>query len=164
MQAADYFVTKTGSVPRLTHTNFAAWSNAIKYVLIGTDCWTIVNGEEVAPLDVDHYKEFSKRANRAVSLIYGSITPALQAYVGGITDAALMWTKLCATMDIVQNESGSTFMHDKFHHESFLPQDTIDQYISRILTYQERLANIRQKLSDDDVITKLLTALPPPII
>ena len=111
-------------------------------------------------MDVDDYKEFSKRANRAVSLIYGSITPALQAYVGGITDAALMWTKLCATMDIVQNE-GSTFMRDKFHYETFLPQDTIDQYISRILTYQERLANIRQKLSDDDVITKLLTALPP---
>jgi len=63
-------------------------------------------------------------------------------------------------MDIVQNESESTFMRDKFYHETFLPQDTIDQYISRILTYQERLVNTRQKLSDD-VVTKLLTALPP---
>jgi len=63
-------------------------------------------------------------------------------------------------MDIVQNESGSTFMRDKFHHEVFNQQDTIDQYIGQILSYQDRLANTSQKLSNEDVITKLLTGLP----
>ena len=67
---------------------------------------------------------------------------------------------ICKTMDIVQNESGSTFMRDKFHHEVFNPQDTIDQYIGRILSYQDRLANTSQKLSNEDFITKLLTGLP----
>ncbi|RPB23703.1 hypothetical protein L211DRAFT_215889 [Terfezia boudieri ATCC MYA-4762] len=49
---------------------------------------------------------------------------------------------------IVQNKSGSSYMRDKFHHESFSPNDTIDLYISRILLYQERLANTRKKLDN----------------
>jgi len=63
-------------------------------------------------------------------------------------------------VDIVQNESGSTFMRDKFHHEVFSPQDSIDQYIGRILSHQDHLANISQKLSDEDIITRLLISLP----
>jgi len=64
------------------------------------------------------------------------------------------------TMDIIQNKSSSTFMRDKFHHEIFSPQDSIDQYIGRILSSQDRLANTSQKLSDEDIITKLLAGLP----
>lgn len=48
-------------------------------------------------------------------------------------------------------------LRDKFHHDSL--NDTIDLCISHILSYQERLANTRQRLPDEDVITKLLTAL-----
>ena len=44
----DYLVTKSGIIPRLTHSNFAAWSNAIKYILIGNDTWNIVDGTEEA--------------------------------------------------------------------------------------------------------------------
>ena len=95
------------------------------------DCWDMVNGTTNPPVH-DHeelFQDYSKRGNKAVSLIYGSITPGIQAYVSGITNPTLMWTKLCKTMGIVQNESGSTFMRDQFHHESFSAQDTIDQYI-----------------------------------
>jgi len=58
------------------------------------------------------------------------------------------------------SESGSTSMGDKLHHEVFSPQHSIDQYIGRILSYQDRLANTSQKLSDEDIITKLLTGFP----
>ena len=71
-----------------------------------------------------------------------------------------MWTTLQNRMDIVQNESGSTHMRDKFHHEKYRPEDTIDQYIGRLLTYQERLVGTKQGLTDEDIITKLLTGLP----
>jgi len=158
---SDYFVTKAGSIPRLTHTNFAVWSNAIKYALIGTNTWDIVTGVEDVPQDGNvEYKEYYKRSNKAISILYGSITPSIQAYVAGVVDPAEMWSTICKTMDIVQNESGSTFMRDKFHHEVFNAQDTIDQYIGRILPYQDPLANTAQKLSNEDVITKLLTGLP----
>ncbi|RPB26433.1 hypothetical protein L211DRAFT_847084 [Terfezia boudieri ATCC MYA-4762] len=43
---------KVGTVPRLTHGNFAAWSNAIKYVLIGMNCWDTVRD----------LKKYTKRA------------------------------------------------------------------------------------------------------
>ena len=48
-------------------------------------------------------------------------------------------------------------MRDSFHHESFSSQDTIDQYIGRILSYQDRFATTKQKLSNEDIATKLLT-------
>ncbi|RPB28996.1 hypothetical protein L211DRAFT_845024 [Terfezia boudieri ATCC MYA-4762] len=40
-------ILPSGTVLRLTHGNFAAWSNAIKYILIGMDCWNIVLGTEL---------------------------------------------------------------------------------------------------------------------
>ena len=63
-------------------------------------------------------------------------------------------------MDIVQNESGSNYLRDKFHHETFNANNTMDLYIGRILSYQERLAGTKQELTDEDITTKLLTALP----
>ena len=50
---SDYFITKAGSIPRLTHTNFAVWSNSVEYVLIGTNTWDIVTGIEDVPQDGD---------------------------------------------------------------------------------------------------------------
>ncbi|RPB20955.1 hypothetical protein L211DRAFT_851844 [Terfezia boudieri ATCC MYA-4762] len=89
-----YYVTKVGTVPRLTHGNLAAWSNAIKNILIGMDCWNIVLGTEKPPevSKDDEEKKYTKRANKAVSDIYGSISPAIQVYVSGLTDAIEMWT------------------------------------------------------------------------
>ena len=54
----------------------------------------------------------------------------------------LMWSKVCKTMDMAFG-STSTIMQGKFDHKSFSTQDTIDQYIDWIISYQERLANIK---------------------
>jgi len=103
MSSYRSFLSKwAGSVPRLTHSNFAAWSNAIKYVLIGTNTWDIVTGVEGAPQDGgEEYREYYKRSNQTVSILYGSITPAIQAYVAGVVDPAEMGSTICKTMDIV---------------------------------------------------------------
>ena len=63
-------------------------------------------------------------------------------------------------MDIVQNESGSNYLRDMFYHETFNANDTIDLYIGHILSYQQRLAGIKQELTNEDIRTKLLTILP----
>lgn len=49
-------------------------------------------------------------------------------------------------------------MRRKFHNETYGANDSFNSYISRTLSYQERLANTRQELSDDDVID---SSLPP---
>ena len=98
--------------------------------------------------DNNKYSEFRKWTNKVVSLLYGSVTPVIQSYIIGITDPKEMWTTLQKRMDIVQNESGSTYMRDKFHQEKYKPEDTIDQYIGRLLSYQERLVGTKQSLTD----------------
>ena len=140
---SDYMVTKSGTIPRLTHNNFAIWFNTIKYVLIGTDAWNIIIGREAEPnipavrVNVWHrneYKDYTKRANKAVSLIYGSVTPLVQAYITGIPDPRIMWTTLQEGMNIVENEWGSTYLWRKFHHELFQATDTVDSYIGRVVS------------------------------
>ena len=67
----DYYVTKAGTIPRLTHSNFAIWSNAVKYALIGNDAWNIVDASEEAPevngsqRTRDEYRKYVKRSNKA---------------------------------------------------------------------------------------------------
>ena len=51
-------------------------------------------------------------------------------------------------------------MRNRFHHETWKDSDTIDIFASRVLSYQRRLAGTRQSLSDEEIITQLLTALP----
>ena len=93
-------------------------------------------------------------------LIYGAVTPAIQAYIPTDTDPRMMWLTLQEKMDIVQYESGPSYLRDTFHQEGFKPNDTIDSYIARILEYKERLVGTKQALTDEDIITKLLTRLP----
>ena len=92
--------------------------------------------------------------------IYGSVSPALQSNIAGYTNPREMWVTLQNRMDIVQNEAGSTYMRRKFHNEIYGTSETLDQYIGRILSYQERLANTRQQLSDEDIIDQILSSLP----
>ena len=167
----DYIITKIGAkIPRLNHSNYPAWANAMRYALIGAGAWGIVNGTEYEPdvpsggaklRDCNKFKDYNKRFNKAVSFIYGAVTPEIQGYISSITDPEEMWTTLQEIMDIAQDEAGSAYLSDKFHREVFKPNDTIDSYISRVLGYQARLVETKHKLTDEDVITKLLTALPP---
>ena len=122
----------------------------MKYALIGVEAWTIVNGTELEP-DVpagaaqrnrETFERYQKRSNKAVSLIYGSVTPAIQSYINGLTDPRKMWVTLTNRMDIAQNEAGSAFIRRKFHNEIYGPGDTLTSYISRILSYQERLRRL----------------------
>ena len=111
---ADNLVTKTGIIPRLTHNNYPAWTNAIKFALIGTKGWRIVNGDEEEPevgitqRSRDAHENYQDRADKALSLIYGSVSQAIQASIAGFTNPRDMWMTLQNRMDIVQNETGST--------------------------------------------------------
>ena len=100
----DYVFTKTAKTPRLTHNNYPIWAKAMRFALIGMEAWGIVNGTAEEP-DVpgdnatlrerNEYKDYTKRHSKAVSLIYGAITPAIQAYITAeANDPALMWLTL----------------------------------------------------------------------
>ena len=73
--------------------------NATKYILTGTDSWGILSGTEVEPegngtqRSRDGHKRFHKSANKAVALIYGSLTPAIQSYVSGIAELRFVFTR-----------------------------------------------------------------------
>lgn len=137
----DNLVMKIGIIPCLTHNNYTAWTNAIKFALIGTKGWRIVNGDEEEPevgitqRSRDVYKNYQDRADKALSLIYGSVTHAIQASIVGISNPRDMWITLQNHMDIVQNKTGSTYMRWKFHNEVYGSNETLDQYIGRNLSY-----------------------------
>ena len=106
-------------------------------------------------------RDYRKRSNKAMALLHASVSSPIQSYIAGLTNPTDMWTTLQQRMDIVQNESGSNLKREMFYQETYKPTDTIDLYISRVLSYQERLANTRLQLTDDDIMTKMLSALPP---
>ena len=70
----DYLTTKNGIIPRLNHNNYPAWAKAIKFVLIGTDAWSIISGIDEEPdADAantqrarDEVRDYQKRKNKAL--------------------------------------------------------------------------------------------------
>jgi len=155
LTSADYFTTKAGTVPRLTQSNFAAWSNAIQCVLIATHCWNIVSGVERPPLDEEEFQEFSNRAHKAANFIYSSVSPSFQSYVCGVTHAPEMWRKLCKEAQI---ESGPTATHDMFHRAR---QDTTGQQMGRGPPADDCSTNAWQKRYAGIANTENSTSLRP---
>lgn len=110
--SADLYATKFGNIPRLTHGNYLALSNAIKFVLIGCKAWRIVKGEEEEPevgntvrsREID--EKYLTRADKALSTIYGSVSPALQGSIAGFATpresgqpCKLAWTLFKVKLD-----------------------------------------------------------------
>ena len=173
MPTNSNLTTKYGACPLLSPTNFSQWRNSLQYLLIGADTWDIVTGIEEQPAMAapnatvaatararDDLKDFRKRSQLALSLIFSSVSPALQSYIQGKNDPVDMWTTLVSRMDEVKNEHGATLVRQQFHSEKFKDGEAIETYVARITDYQNRLANTRQALTDDDIISKLLIGLP----
>ena len=85
-------------------------------MLMGAGAWEIVNGTELEPAPAnnarhrDDIKDFKKRSQLALAMIWSSISPGLQSYVQGKINPSDMWASLIAHMDVVKNENGATLL------------------------------------------------------
>ena len=166
---SHFFVHKNGRVPLLTTTNFKPWSVAIRHILDSVSCWEIVEGTEDAPpipgnngsaAVRERHNDYKKRKSTATSLIYSSCSPDLQGHINDIWEPTTMWETLANQADETKQRGGPINLRRQLQSEVYDGRGLISEYISRILSYRDRLAHTPQKLSKDEVIAHILIGLP----
>ena len=167
--SSQFFVHKNGRVPLLTTSNFKPWSVAIRHILDSVSCWEIVAGTERAPpipgpnatpAAREKHNDYKKRKSTGTSLIYSSCSPDLQGHVNDIFEPKVMYETLAKQADETKHRGGPINLRRQLQSETYDGKGPISEYISRILSYRDKLAHTPQKLSKDEVIANILIGLP----
>jgi hypothetical protein len=166
VSSSQFFVHKNGRVPLLTTSNYKPWSVAIRHILDSVSCWEIVEGTEQSPPNNgsaavrERYQDFKKRKSTACSLLYSSCSLDLQGHINDIWEPTTIWETLSKQADESKQRGGPINLRRQLQSETYNGEGPISAYISRILSYRDRLAHTPQKLSKDEVIAYILIGLP----
>lgn len=177
----NIFRCPQGQAPMLTSSNYPAWSKAMEFIFDAAYLWDIVQGIEKEPesdprptrssstitisdgnSDALELKiiEYRKRYKLAAARIYNSCTPSVQHYI--VTkNPAKIWKDLREALSKPRSDQVLRTLEDKFFVETFHQYDSMASYVDKLLSYQEQPATTSRALTDDDIIHRLLSGLPP---
>jgi hypothetical protein len=169
----ETYHSKYGDAPKLTTTNYHAWSKSITYILRAAQAWRIITGEELPPeaptanannTARDRYEDkrdrYNSRYDIAAATIYQSCSTTLQGYIAVDSNPQEMWQTLKDRVDNTSNNDGPTLLRERLHKERFNGEGSISTFISKVLTYREQLAHTTQALTDNEIVSHLITNLP----
>ena len=168
-KAPHFFVHKNGRVPLLTTSNYKPWSVAIRHILDSVSCWEIIDGTEQAPpvpgnngsaAARERHADYKKRKSTACSLLYSSCSIDLQGHINDIWEPTTIWETLSRQADESKQRGGPILLRRQLQFEKYTGEGPVSAYVSRILSYRDRLAHTPQKLSNDEVIVYILIGLP----
>jgi hypothetical protein len=147
MVSSQFFVHKNGRVPLLTTSNYKPWSVAIRHILDSVSCWEIVEGTEQSPPNNgsaavrERYQDFKKRKSTTCSLLYSSCSLDLQGHINDIWEPTTIWETLSKQADESKQHGGPINLRRQLQSETYNGEGPISAYISRILSYRDRLAH-----------------------
>src|SRR4051794_23436565 len=93
--------------------------------------------------------------------IYQSCSTTIQAYLTDYPTPSEMWETLKERLDKASNENGPTLLRAHLNNVKYDGTGSISVYITKVLAYREQLACTRHALTDEDVVSHLITNLPP---
>jgi hypothetical protein len=108
----------------------------------------------------EEYTDYKKRKSTACSLLYSSCSTDLQGYINDIFEPIIMWETLSKQADESKQRGGPINLRRQLQSEKYDGVGLISEYVSRILSYRDRLAHTSQKLSKDEVIACIIIGLP----
>lgn len=139
---------------------------------IAADCIDIVKGTELRPVAgaalmgnnfADSLKDWKDRARKAIQILTNSIDPKLQDKVKAKAesmDPAGIWAEL----NKFNKTSDPVFVVNqriKFYTTTFDPtKEKIRDFVNRLTSFQLQLANTNRKITDEDLLKRVLVLLP----
>jgi len=150
-KATQFFVHKNDRVPLFTTSNYKPWSVAIRHILDSVSCWEIVNSTEQAPpipgnngsaATRERHINYKKRKSTACSLLYSSCSIDLQGHINNIWEPTTVWETLSMQADESKQRGGPILLQRQLQLEKYSGEGSVSAYVSRILSYRDRLAHI----------------------
>jgi hypothetical protein len=112
------FTSKYGSCPLLGPGNYTEWSLNVRILLRGAHALGIVDGSEPAPASTTTTigKDYVKRKDTAITLLWNSLTPAAQELVAMNSEEPYeMWNILKDRLDVTINKVAAARIREQFN-------------------------------------------------
>lgn len=141
-------------------TNFQLWKYQMLQVFTALGVKKVVLGEELRPEEDSVKEEAWDRTNaRAAVLLTGSISAEHFQQVNTCDIAKQIWDK----MYMIHEECSATnrqALLQKFHQLKMEETDTVVTYLSKIQNLARQLKGVKEPVSDNGVIVKIIGGLP----
>jgi hypothetical protein len=182
MSQASSFTDKKFRCPLLSQANYPAWKRSIKMQLTSESCWDLVIGLEDTPeppepvqgggrlvqndfhaLEREYRKDlmsYHKRQGTAASIINSTLSSEVESYVKDTEDPAEMWDILQEKLTTANNRALQRTIKRDYNVAKMEAKETISAYLNRLRGFQRDLQGSKESLSNDDLVSKVLTTLP----
>ena len=147
-----------GSVFKFTGKNFNIWKHQLRIALDGREIFTIVNGIETFA-DVEDKEAWKRKDNLAKWIITTSVDMEHLGMIINCKTSAEMWERLVSIHEQVSTES-SFMLIQQFANYRYCKGDSVATHVAKVETMAQNLEDIGQKMTEEHIISKLITSLP----
>ena len=147
-----------GAIFKFTGKNFNLWKNQLRIALDGREIFRIVDGSETLE-DAEDKEAWKRKDNIAKWIITTSVDMEHLSMIVNCKTAAEMWERLVSIHEQVSAES-VFMMIQQFVDYKYAKEDSIATHIAKIEMMAQNPEDIGQPMSENQIISKLITSLP----
>lgn len=104
-------------------------------------------------------RSYNKRFYEMAGIFYSSCKPITQVYLSGVTDPADMYDLIIERMDNASSRKGRLAILDAFEVSTPKQGNTLQEYFSTLIGYQNQLRGSGEALSDDKIMSHIWRTL-----
>ena len=101
-----------------------------------------------------------QRSRAAAAIICATLTPIAESYVKGMTEPLTMWNTLREKLSPRDNVSWKQSLCTEFDLLKFNDKQNINIYYEKLRDYQYNLEETMLAISDNALVSKVLSTLP----
>ena len=145
---------------KLTAENYHSWKFNMKMMLIGMDCWEIVEGTEVLPADSTpkQQQDFRKRVNKSLSRICLGVSQNLQIYVRNAKTGKEAWDSLMNHFE--EKTLSRKIQFRRKLYSARLEQGNMTDHVNELRTIADHLESLDDPVTEKDLVMILISSLP----
>jgi hypothetical protein len=147
-----------GSVFKFTGKNFNIWKHQLRIALDGREIFTIVDGTKTL-VDAEDKEAWKKKDNLAKWIITTSVDMKHLGMIINCKTSAEMWERLVSIHEQISAESVFMLIQ-QFANYIYCKGDSVAAHVAKVETMAQNLEDIGQKMTEDNIISKLITSLP----
>ena len=173
MSTKDTFKHPKGSYERLNATNYPTWSNSTRRLLRALRAWSIVAGDEVAPViptagiglsgiakAKKDLEDFVQRREDAALVIYNSCSATLRSYIDKIDDPKTMWDTLDKQLNTAKSAVGRQAIFWQFMELKPTVGDSIGEWFTKLLELKNQVEGTPEAITPIMFKTHVFASLP----
>lgn len=147
-----------GAIFKFTGKNFTLWKNQLHIALDGREIFAIVDGSEKLA-DAEDKEAWKRKDNLAKWIITTSVDMEHLSMIVNCKTSTEMWERLVSIHEQVSKES-MFMMIQQFIDYKYCKGDNIASHIAKIEMMAQNLEDIGQPMSENQIISKMITSLP----